>query len=231
MTHAEAGTSRGQGGTVGPPRAASGAGPSRTLSVSVPAPRAPLPARDTASGAPSSPSSPRIATAWALKRALAVLEEYGLVPVSLEGQVASLRRHAACALQNPSGKSTDLMTTSLYVENIALPALEHMLQNKYWERTDVPLSGRLKELRVEFKTNSSKALNQLFCAQDTRHLGQDAAKLICPKGLKEATLMVFASPPGEIRYRKRADGTEVVEGSFNLSTLSQVRRTVIVLLS
>ena len=154
------------------------------------------------------------------------------MPVRLDSHVASLRRHAACALQNPSGKSTDQMTTSLYVENIGLVALERMLDSKYWNRYDVSLASKSaarNEQRVDFRTSSSKALNQLFCAQDTRHLGQDAAKLICPKGHREATLMVFASPPGEIRFRRRADSTEVVEGSFNLSTLNQVRTGLVVM--
>ena len=102
MTHEAAGTSREQGGIVGPPSVASRAGPSRTLSVSVPAPRAPLPALDTVIEAPS---SPRIATELDLKRALALLDEYGLVPVSLKGQVASLRRHAASILQYQVGRA------------------------------------------------------------------------------------------------------------------------------
>ena len=61
-----------------------------------------LPALDTVIEAPS---SPRIATELDLKRALAVLDEYGLVPVSLKGQVASLRRHAASTLQYQVGRA------------------------------------------------------------------------------------------------------------------------------
>lgn len=206
-------------GPKAPPRAAT----SSTLSVQVPFAPAPFTPFDSVAG---TSTSPRIATELEYKRALAVLQEHGMVAVSLDSQVASIRRHAASALQNPSGKSTDLMTTSLYVENIGLVALEQMLDSKYWVKADISLAARYvsrNEQRVDFTTNSSKALNQLFCAQDTRNLGQDAAKLICPKGHKEATLMVFASPPGVMRFRRRADSTEIVEGSFNLSTLNEVR--------
>ena len=200
------------------------AGPSHMLSLSIPAPRGPPESR-TASAL--EPSAPRLASERDLQRALHVLQEFGMVGVGLDGQIASVRRHAATALQNPSGKSTDLMTTGMYVENISLQALEYMLDAKYWDRTDPGPEERAKmryrEARVEFTTNSSKALNNLFCAQETRHLGQDASKLVCLKGHKEATLMVFASPPGSMKFRRRADGSEVVEGSFNLSTLNQVR--------
>ena len=198
-------------------------GASCMLSLSIPAPREPSVSR-VAMG--EEPSSPRIASERDLTRALDVLREFGMVGVGLDGQVVSIRRHAASALQNPSGKSTDLMTSGLYVENISLQALEYMLDTKYWDRHEPGREERarmrFREERVEFTTDSSKALNNLFCAQETRHLGQDAAKLICPKGHKEATLMVFASPPASMKFRRRADGSEVVEGSFNLSTLNQV---------
>ena len=140
-----------------------------------------------------------------------------------------MRRSLATALQGPGSKSTDLHYATLHADNISLATLQGMLQHKYWVQHEFKPEGDTPEDQagmlpgaVKFTTQSSKALSHLFSLEQTRRWGLGASKLFLPAKATEAAMIIFGSPPATLTHRVRADYSTIIEGTFKISTLTDV---------
>ena len=164
-----------------------------------------------------------------LEEALRIIRSHGLTVSNRSGEEAAMRRCLATALQGPGSKSTDQHYATLHAPNISLATLQGMLQHKHWVQHEFMQAGDTPEDQagmlpgaVRFTTNSSKALAHLFSLEQTRKWGLGASKLFLPARATEAAMIIFGSPPASLTHRVRADYSTVIEGTFKISTLTDV---------
>jgi hypothetical protein len=113
----------------------------------------------------------------------------------------------------------------MHATSLSLEMLVGIFPQKYWTLDDSMArwpAGQAPGLTT-FTTDSAKALGLLFDLDQTRKFAEGASKLVLPAKATESVLMVFALPPVKFEHRVRKDGSIIVDGHFNIGTMTEVR--------
>lgn len=158
------------------------------------------------------------------------VEAHGFACVFAKGLRASVRRACAAQMQMPtgSGSETSLACTAV-IPNVPGGWLQSWLQSLGWslQPTADYANGWSRSRVVVLTTDYPKAIGEMLHLEslDTA-IGFAGSKLYKPVREPKAKAMLAALPPGRVVHRIRGDGSEIVEITFHLGVINEVKRMV-----